>query len=366
MLRACPESFHPRAVVSVLDPNNEPVELAEGEAERDLEPVNGRVPLATEVVTRPMQPGSYHFVVRFEPNFGTAQADVLVAENRKAAAPDVVVENADAELLGCQQLDVSDGGQVLCLSPLGQMFARSGSVLGTLPGQAVRDGPVFWAYDSVGVSRWVEREDGGFLETGSRNLFGGSALLAPMQGGVLVATANGTLTRFFATDAGLDQETLSFGSLQSPEALWASGDDYIVWSPDRSCRRSGTREATCEPQLSLLPGAEEIAVGNEPEGLWFSIEDFLRPGSKSLVRIGRDGAPLRLDLPTGWPTNARLSGAPWGSSPTFVSPDAGLFICGARGDELVLQKFADAPFLSASSEWAAFRWADGGVALFRR
>ncbi len=359
----CPNRTKVTVKVSVLDPSNEPLPLAEGEATRT--PVQGLGgELDTVVVTRPPVPGRYHFVAQFEPNLGSVQVEVFVAENRRDAGPDIVVENAPSELSQCKQLDVSDAGQLLCLSPTLRMFARDGAVLGSVPAAATREGPVFWALDSAGdVTRWVERPDGGFLQSPVERYGSRARAMAPSTGALLLA-ANDEIIRLQPTDSGFADDSFRFTALNSPIAIWGAGAEYVFVADEPNLECGNLYDAgPCTANIALFNRVG--AAGNEPGGLWVAFDDFARGQARSLVRVSGQGELLRFDLPELWHDTPRVD-APWDTSPTFVSDAGALFVSGARGDQLVVQRYPDLPFINATSRWVAFRWGANGVALFRR
>ena len=81
----CPASIGVRAVVSVQDPANSRLPLAEGDETSDVLDRNQSNGMSTTVKVQSTLPGSYHFTARFEPNLGVVQTDILVAENHRDA-----------------------------------------------------------------------------------------------------------------------------------------------------------------------------------------------------------------------------------------------------------------------------------------
>ena len=86
----CSPEIAVRANVSVQDPNNQTMTLAEGEPTRDVTDRNQGSGMSTTVKVLAALPGAYHFTARFEPNLGLVQRDVLAAENHRDAGPDFV------------------------------------------------------------------------------------------------------------------------------------------------------------------------------------------------------------------------------------------------------------------------------------
>ncbi|MFT3841593.1 MAG: hypothetical protein QM723_31685 [Myxococcaceae bacterium] len=91
------------ANAAVADPDNAPVQAT-------VEVFNGDdLPNAFARVTfTPPKPGAYHLSVRFEPNFGTLQRELLVGFDRSDASG-----HSAPALTGCTQFGVSNG-QPLC------------------------------------------------------------------------------------------------------------------------------------------------------------------------------------------------------------------------------------------------------------
>ncbi|MBL8954867.1 MAG: hypothetical protein JNK82_29080 [Myxococcaceae bacterium] len=354
---ACPDDRDISAVVTVLDPNNMPVDLGSGSKPEVVRNVElGTYSVVIE--TTPALPGPYHFIVRFEPAFGTEQVDVYVAENRLDATPDLVVGDAAEALARCPLLDVSAGGDVVCLST-GVVFGRDGGTPGALGGRVVRDGPVYWVAGDTGVSRWLER-DGGF-ELSARSTAIDCDVLAPWGGDVFCA-ADRHLARIGFADGGLVWGSSSWQPPVSPRALWRQGDTFILTTPNEFCTGDFTDGGVCESASASLFMGDYVVVGNEPTGLSVSVRDGRRD-AKSLVRVRAKRQLSRVELPEGWLETG--AGTSWGASPAFRS-DAGLWLVGddAHGEPL-FQRYPELPFIGATTRWVAFRWG-GGVALFRR
>lgn len=117
-------TFATHLTASLVGPDNHPVPLIP-----PVEPFDPMMLLRFQFT--PPSPGLYHFAVRFEPDFGTLQTDVMVADD----APDAGTGSFDVPK-ECARFDHL-GDVALCIEPqpdAGELFTVvGGQVVSTLP-----------------------------------------------------------------------------------------------------------------------------------------------------------------------------------------------------------------------------------------
>jgi hypothetical protein len=266
--QSCDDTVMMTVKVTVVDPNNLPVDV--GEATRSVMPNSSGV--RTTVQFTPTVAGPYHFVGKFEPNLGVAQTDVLVAADRSMEAPAFAV--ATSTTLGaCTHLDVTPASRLLCLEPAVQLFEPDAGLVQTLPSQLAGyiDGTL-WVLDPGGeVSRWVEDGGAGFVRTPDTSVLlnnpTGHRLLPTVDDVVLFDTGTFEVTRISASDAGLattgDGVIASFGGQLN--LAWHGGNDVVGLGTSNVCTFSFVADAGM-PSCTFRNNVKMAGVDHQ--GVW--------------------------------------------------------------------------------------------------
>jgi len=356
----CPATTEVRATVSVLGPDNLPLPIVGEDATRVI-PESARTGegVSTRVKVLATAPGPYHFTARFEPNLGTAQRDVIVAESFLDAGPSYVLP-ATSPLASCSQIDVTPLGKLLCLSSLSVYEPDGGGLIQTFAdGQrAAHVNGTVWVAGPSRVTRYVE-QPAWFADGGAwLNSNNSTAPVAADETGAFVANDFNNLFGVFVTDAGFvtGQHPLGNGA---GGALWKRGDAFITAGPTGPICFGRFQDAgSCDFSRNLSGLA-----GSEPAGVWSVSNDNFPPNGLTLNL--HTGAVFReLVLPPGW-TPSTSSSVPWDTAVTLVKGSERLFVVD-RGGNFTLQKYPPLSFLSATSRWVALKDASGRVLLFRR
>jgi hypothetical protein len=266
--QTCDSSVAMTVKVSVSDPNNLPVDI--GNATSTVTPDDTGV--RTTVTVTPTLAGPYHFVGRFEPNLGVAQADILVARDRGTETPDVTIDQSSA-LGGCHHLDLTPSSRVLCLSPTVELFETDGGGVQTLgPQQAGYIDGVLWMLDTTtgDVTRWVEAGDAGFARTPDTSFsfpLSTSVQLLPTADDVVLFDSNNVISRITATDAGLAAGGggVLTGFSGEFDLAWHGGTDVVGLGMQNVCTFSfvvdaGFNNCTFQNGISV--------AGLDSSGVW--------------------------------------------------------------------------------------------------
>jgi hypothetical protein len=366
---ACTASVMVQAKVGVLDPDNMPVPLLEGEPSRTADRLIGQV-VSTTLVIRPERGGTYHFIADFDRNLGRVQTDVVVAEDRGDAGPDLVLSDG---VLGCTHLDVSPKGRLLCLSGIGRVMERDGSLVQSFPGPAARIGSIVWAVDGSGnVSRWRE-DDAGFVIDPDAGVqpevlpvpFAAPVLLAPSEGDLFYASGlTPVVYRVWAADGGLQMRDYLHLGTEVPRALWRSDQELTVLRGiDASvsiCTWQSDMRSTCVELTNEEP------LASEGTGLWTVATDRSVSPPTQVLSVWQGSNARTLALPDAWSAQ---------SSTVVPGIDTGAWIKGPAGrtmlvrrlnGEIIPQAFPELEVLSATGTWVALRGQDNSVRLYRR
>lgn len=370
----CPTELEVKATVSVQDPNNMPLALLEGEATRVVTDRVTGVGMSTTVKVRGAAPGSYHFVARFEPNLGTVQTDVLLAENKRDAGPELIVPGG-AALSGCAQLDLTEGGRLLCLGDTVQLFERDGKLVQTLAqsASAARVGQELWVVDATRVTRWVEGDAGFVLAPDAGVDHGLQSPIFAADSTELMLVGQTAELRFVHAAAGrLVVEVFSAATTSNPLGLWKSKESFAmigqdVFSNEQVTACGGSLRdggSSCRPLFkgngATLPIASEPGVG-----LWATSDNpFVFPPTKTLSLIS-GGATRDFGLPASWDGVLAGQRVRWDSAPRLISGSRRLFVLDRAG-AFVLQAFPDQQLISATSRWISMSGPNGSVLIYRR
>jgi hypothetical protein len=317
------------AEVSVLDPSNHSVMV--DSPTRSIQPDTTGV--RTTVSFTPQLAGPYHVVVRFQPNLGIQQADVLVAANRTAEAP---LYTLATMLSGCQHVELTPGQLLLCTTPHTDVYASDGGQLQTLEAMASA-----WSVDALWVlngqgdlSRWTE----GALADGGPGLVrspdvavpttrtGSTSWLLPTSDDVVVLSSF-VLTRFGVVDAGLSVtgEGMLIGG-ENWTAAWRGGDQLLAAVTAQLCTFSfdaGT--GTCPPVAQTV-----TQVGMDRSGLWQLVMVFDGVGNPTSLNVVNATASASLALPPGlMPASPVLT---WETSPVLDAATENLVLTAPHGD----------------------------------
>ena len=307
-------------VVSVLDPTISTVEATAGEPRS----VAGS---GFEVVVTftPTQPGAHHLAVRFEPNFGVAQLDVLVAAEMRDAGS-VTVDQP------CARGDFSPGGLALCTNDSTVAVLQNGAQVQTLTGSiTARYGGTLWVSDGTRVQRWVE-DAGAFELTGTATASRHRSII-PSTDDALLLPASGTSLQRWA-DGGI--APVAGPAPPSNDAMWRRGADVALI-------RNDTR-GWCVAQVPGYDGGQRCTVqtsrtvvGLEPEGIWVQNETAAGPEAMVFDHLSQSG----FTLPPGWSVVAPAGGNP-------LRWDTGVMLDGGSADAggpYVLRKVAGSVIL---------------------
>ncbi|MBL8955640.1 MAG: hypothetical protein JNK82_33000 [Myxococcaceae bacterium] len=363
----CPPEVEMRATVTVLGPDNLPVPLSEGEPTRVLSGSDRSFDFATVTAkVLPAAPGPYHFTARFEPNLGSVQGDLLIAENHRDAGPELTVRGAGG-LGTCSLIDVTPGGRLLCLtaSRLSVYDPDGGARTQTLPGvHAAHVSGVLWVYDPPFVRRYIEEPSGFVLHPMS-----GVSTNVGTNRGVIAADASGAMIGLFPNlyeavlgpDGGIRLRTDYLQSASLGDALWKRRDEYLSVGDGRNVCHGRFLDAG-----DLCNGFEQGAVlASEPAGIWSLGSEPFQPELRSLAL--RTGAIVRqLPLTSGWSAEPP-DWVEWDTGAVILDQNTGrrLFVAD-KGGTFMLQTYPALPVLSVTSRWVALRNANDDVLLYSR
>lgn len=303
--------------VSVLDPSSNPV------MHTKTDPRTTQSGFEVDITFTPTAPGTYHLAARFDPNFGTAQSDVMVAAERRDAGS-VLVSGQ------CDRGDFTPSGLTLCTNANGTTL----EVLDAgqfISGRAARWGSTLWTISGNTVQRFVE--DGGAFElTGAASGSGVSnyASIVPGPDDALFRKIPGV---DLWTDGGLSaaRTPASLGT----NLVWRSGTNVaFVVPPNRWC--SGEIPGDGGERCNML--TSPTVVGVAPEGLWLQNETMM--GLEVLLVDHRVSTGFA--LPPGW---AVINPGPfqlgWDNGVLLDggSGDAGPFVLRRQGDSILLENY---------------------------
>lgn len=310
---------------------------------------------AADVHFTPVAPGNHHLTVRFEPNLGIQQSDLLVAADRRAD------QGAAVQLpsgVSCDAVTLMPSTAVLCLRAARSELSvyRGGASAQLIPSVSAYAvaGDVVWT-GGVTLTRWEDRGAGALAKSGSLAGVPG-ALLRVLPGGDVLEISPGHVYRSGFDGGALVQPYAAVEtSFDGPVALSPGGTRVLGVGVRGACVSTvpgnGAPSFGCED----VQGTPLTAVGSDHGGVWASsfgsAEDlFYFPVTDSLSVDGGAVPPRRLRLPQGW--DARAAGAdgrvealvpllrPVGSA---VSPEAASSALPiARGGDLLLEQFAPA------------------------
>jgi len=271
--------------VSTLDPSITPVPTTA--TSPVVLPGRG---FTTDVTFTPEVPGQYHVVARFEPNFGQAEVDVLVAADRRDAGSVAAV--------GCPRGDFTPGGLTLCYRGTGVDVL--GPMTDNIPGgRFARSGGTLWASNGSTIRRYVE-DGGAFVLTQTGQVQPHRAIIAGADDALLIADPIARL--LWWTDGG------------TRDTLYVPPTDDVWWNGERVVT-VGTVTGWCVRTLGADAGERCSKVGDEvlrslgasPDGV---AVDRTLPSDAVEAIMFDDTTSASLRLPPG-SSLGRLGGAAW-------------------------------------------------------
>ncbi len=300
--------------VSVLDPSSNPI------AHTSTEPRATNDGFETDVSFTPTVPGTYHLAARFEPNFGTAQANVIVAAERRDAGSILVPGR-------CDRGDFTPGGLVLCRNADTVDVLDAGRQFEGFPFVA-RWSSTLWLSTGTRLERWVE--DGGSFELTDALMTSAHQAIIPGADEALLLGLNSAT--WLWRDGGV---TSVPAPIRMNNVLWRTGNDVAFIRGNQWCAaRIPGYVADGGQRCTMLTSPTAVALG--PEGIWVQNETML--GSEVMLVDHRmsTGFPL----PPGW---AVFVPGPFGWDNGVVldagRPDAGPFVLARSGDNIVLENY---------------------------
>lgn len=259
-----------RADAAVASPDNESVTAVA------TAPMSANGGIRSTVTFTPVTAGPYHLSVRFEPDLGTVQKDVVVAVDKTDEAP-VVVAFPTSPTPTCQQLEI-DGDTLLCLD------VSSGARLKTIRAAQVVSSVDALAFGSVPGRAWVEttardaldlydvNADGSLSRRASLSL-GPVGNLPPLPRQIL-ASGNRALVvddeKFFEVTA------LEDGGISSSSEVPLSPGTWAHWEPD-----AGVLTLAVDQVCHFVPvpsgfanagcvGGSYTVAGYDDDGIWWT------------------------------------------------------------------------------------------------
>ncbi len=261
------------AVSSVLDP-----EITPTPSTISAPRVVSGQGFAADVTFTPSLAGEYHVVARFEPNFGKAEVDVIVAADRRDAG---TVDSL------CAHGDFTPGGLTLCYRNGGVDVVGTAQRLDGAP--IVRRGPTLWANRGGRLERWVE--DGGAFSLVESATVDFTRIVPGIDDALLIGT--GSKVHWWV-DGGAHPTGLT-----APVGIWLGAGTLVTVTT-----ATGPGAGWCVTALGGDGGARCSEIGNfevigtSPDGI--AVE--LAAGAQAIVFDDRSAAAFR--LPPGWHLDA--------------------------------------------------------------
>lgn len=319
--------------VSVLDP-----QISRIAATATSPVIVGGSGFATDVTFTPEVAGRHHVVARFEPNFGQAEVDVLVAADRRDAGS--IASN------GCPRGDFTPGGLALCLKPgtievigppadnpiTGSLYARSGGTL--------------WVTRGASLQRYVE--DGGRLvltETGQPEPH--LAIIPGVDDALLLAGSPSRLLWW------VDGGTRETGIIPPSKIVWRGGSNVVTvrsgtgadvgWCVQVITADAGTRCAVIGQGLNI--------VGASPDGI--AVDHVLGTGAAEALLFDATSGP-GFRLPPGWRLGPLGNDPPWDTVAVMGfdgggAPDGGPYVLKRTPGGVIVEDYGPGVLNATSS-----------------
>ena len=298
--------------VAVSDPLNLPVATTEG-----LLPTDG-TSVGAWIEFGPARAGAFHIALRFEPDLGSVQTLVNVAEDHRDGGHRVFDLDQD-----CTDVALA-GSTVLCLSqgPRQVHTISGGQTTSSVDARSfVQSGDGTWVLDTAGFTlQHYELLDGGLRLLDQLDAGRFFESMTSLEGRALLLSTSELLE----VSAGPQLE--AWESLQNPIGdgpflQWLPGVGAVVMARGpgvRVCvtRVTGTTLDDCRVELGEPLGANS-------DGAW-----FLGDGGLEVERLMPDGGALQL-LKGVWPgkyVTSKSPQAPLEFTPVLLDGDAGVFI----------------------------------------